>query len=493
MELLTKAKMNEKNIWRALEDYGAHTSHKRVLEDVNEKFVSRLARDNAYAKREVRELFRKSPVWDEELDALVINGTRTHNPDYNRVQQLAEEILYPAQQSMDFEEISFLNEAIQFFSRPKGDTTKAIEAMEKLAPKAYAPRKKHSRIFRSLCEALGVVDDTAGSEFQRLYAQFADEISARKIDFKLYVSLNPAHFLTMSNPKRDERGDTLTSCHSLNFTNYTYNNGCSGYARDSYTFIAFVAADPSNAETLNNRKTARQIFAYQPGNGVLLQSRLYNTGGGTYGAQEDSKLYRDLVQREISDLEEALNLWKTFNYCNNSKCTISAGDGFGGYPDWLYDNFDAKLSIRNDHAEDFMPFTIGTYGLCIECGREINRHLYCYDCNSDEYDDDEEEQCDECGEYFNETYTVTNSNGHEISVCANCRDRYYIYCDECSSYYPRERMVEVASGERVCPDCLARLYRKCEDCGKYFPIEELKEGRCAECNATGGKGKEVAA
>ncbi len=151
------------------------------------------------------------------------------------------------------------------------------------------------------------------SELQSALKQLADN-RRKKIDFKLYVSLNPAHFITMSNPKDDKRGDTLTSCHSFNSTSYSYNNGCSGYARDEYTFITFVAADPSNPETLNNRKTMRQIFAYKPGNGLLLQSRLYNTSGGTYGAQEDSKLYRDLVQREISDLEGAPNLWQTYGY-----------------------------------------------------------------------------------------------------------------------------------------------------------------------------------
>ena len=67
-----------------------------------------------------------------------------------------------------------------------------------------------------------------------------------------------------------------------------------------------MAADPDVPETLNNRKTVRQIFAYQPGNGLLLQSRLYNTSGGVRGAHEDSKLYRDLIQRELAELEQAL-------------------------------------------------------------------------------------------------------------------------------------------------------------------------------------------
>ena len=42
----------------------------------------------------------------------------------------------------------------------------------------------------------------------------------------------------------------------------------------------FTVADPADKETLNNRKTTRQVFAYKPGNGLLLQSRMYNTSGG---------------------------------------------------------------------------------------------------------------------------------------------------------------------------------------------------------------------
>ena len=78
----------ERNIRQALRDYGAHTCELRVLDDVSDDFIRRLARDSSYAKQGLRELFRKSPVWNEELDALVINGTRTHDPDYDRIAQL---------------------------------------------------------------------------------------------------------------------------------------------------------------------------------------------------------------------------------------------------------------------------------------------------------------------------------------------------------------------------------------------------------------------
>ena len=449
MELQKKIELAKTNIWKAIDDYRAHIYEPNVLDGIMDKFVDRLAEDSTYAKSDLRNLFRTSPVWDEELDALVINGTRTHNPDLRRIQSLADTILHPARLRADEEKLGKIRRAVSFFSQPEDDPTAAIQAIEALAPGAYAQGKKPSRVFKALCDALHVSDDRAGSEYQKLYAQFADELSAKKIDFKLYVSLNPAHFLTMSNPKHDRRGDTLTSCHSLNSTEYEYNNGCSGYARDEVTFIAFIAADPSHPETLNNRKIMRQIFAYKPGNGLLLQSRLYNTSGGTYGAQEESKLYRDLVQRELSALEQVPNLWKTYAYCGNPYCHIDIGEGFGGYADWTYENFDAKISIRSDHAEDFREFSVGTYGLCLRCACEIDEKLYCSDCGEGY----EEETCDDCEERVLAIYQVYNSSGNERYVCANRRAEHYAHCSICGTYFPRAEVETMEDGSTACQAC----------------------------------------
>lgn len=476
---------SEENIRQALRDYAAHTSQTDVMDDVSDKFIERLARDNAYAKMELRELFSQSPVYDAKLDALVINGTRTHDPDPARIVTLARDILDAARGTI-INNFCFCGEhawsIAGFFAYPEdeGARREGIQVMQMFAPKAYKEGRKPSRIFKQVCQALGVADETAGSQFQRLYAQFADELTTRKIGFKLFVSLNPAHFITMSNPKWDERGNTLTSCHSFNSTEYDFNNGCTGYARDSYTFIVFTVDDPSIPETLNNRKTTRQIFAYKPGNGLLLQSRMYNTSGGVYGAAEDSKLYRDLVQREISALEDVPNLWKT-RLCVDDEdgyifddC-VSAGVGFGGYRDWTYKDFDAHISIRADHADDWEPLTIGTWGLCVVCADETNMGVYCSDCKDGCRH--ETYTCDECGEdfdYEDDLYTVHNRRGEEIQVCEDCRDRYYTQCDECGEWFPNDDMARTANGDYVCQDCLREYYTECAECGDYEKDDDMR-------------------
>ena len=460
----------ERNIRQALRDYGAHTCELRVLDDVSDDFIRRLARDSSYAKQGLRELFRKSPVWNEELDALVINGTRTHDPDYDRIAQLARQILDTPLRLGDEALSKKVRSAIGFFVGPDNELLQdaGIRAINELAPKAYAPGKKLSRVFKALCVALGVADETQGSEFQRLYAMFADELNAKKIGFKLFVSINPAHFLTMSNPICDNRGNCLTSCHSFNRTDYEYNNGCSGYARDKVTFIVFTVDDPTKPELLNNRKTTRQIFAYEPGNGVLLQSRMYNTSGGVYGAAEDSKLYRDLVQREISMLEGVPNLWKTGKSVSAEyRDCVDIGCGFGGYADWTYENFDGHVSIRADHADDWHPIEVGTYGLCICCGDEITEGLYCEDCKQGEY------YCDNCEEYTDEELTtVRDSRGHEIQVCPDCLERYFSYCDICGEYWP-EDMVDCIDGDGVCNECRDEYYEECCYCGEYHRRDDM--------------------
>lgn len=87
MDREEKIALTELNLNQALTDYFMHTDPSEdnnaiELDNIGDRFVKKLAKTSVIAKEELRELFRKSPAWNEELDAIVINGTRTHNPDY---------------------------------------------------------------------------------------------------------------------------------------------------------------------------------------------------------------------------------------------------------------------------------------------------------------------------------------------------------------------------------------------------------------------------
>jgi hypothetical protein len=485
-----KIALNERNIRQALADYGKHTRDQEVLEDVGNEFIHIVARDNYYAKMELRELFRKSPAWNEELDAIVINGTHTHDPDYDRVFNIAYEILSPAIIFGDNGNERKVILAIRYFSAPTAHQAwrqSYEDALTELAPGALAPGKKLSKVFRDLCKALGVADESAGSEFQKLYAQFADEIQSKQIPYKLFVSINPAHWITMSNPKRDTRGETLKSCHSFNSTDYSYNNGCSGYARDKYSFICFTVKNPNDAESLNNRKTTRQVFVYKPGSGVLLQSRMYNTNGGTVGAQAESKEYRDLIQRELSALEGATNLWNTQKYHSQSRIYFTRHELFGGYPDWEYSDYVPMVSVRTD-ASNPEGCIIGAEGVCIKCGEPTSYGVYCDECANGGIECDEcanggiecDEcanggiECEDCGDHFDEDEMtwVYDHYGNRVLVCPRCLDRHYTLCADCGEYFPDDDMTQIGNGNYVCESCLVN-YTQCDYCGDYGLAEDM--------------------
>lgn len=480
MEIAEKVALTEQNIRKAIKDYWKHTSSCENIEmDISNAFIQTLAENSVRRKSALRDMLRRSPAWNEELDALVINGNTTHDPDYGRIEMLARKILIPAiekaVETYDPGKEEDIYKAIFFFSEPTAaeeDRKLYLDALNRLAPKAYAPGKKTSRVFKALCIALGIADDAADSEFQRLFAQIADEMSAKQISFKLFLSVNPAHFLTMSNPKGDTRGSCLTSCHSFNCTDYSYNNGCTGYACDSVTMIAFTVSNPDDPETLNNRKTTRQLFMYQPGSGVLLQSRMYNTSGGTYGAVKESKLYRDLVQRAISDCEDAVNLWDTCKYVDNSKGVFfEAHYDFGGYADWGYGDYEPMLSIRIDHATDHENrYIVGAPGLCISCGDETESGdgLYCEDCKrGDTF------VCHCCGEsYPSDEANTVYEDGDSYTVCEDCLETHYSWCEDCERYVHENEINEVFDDNRcqrwVCDECRENNYEECDECGDMF-------------------------
>ena len=385
MNKTEKVSLTKYNIEIAIRDYFRYTTQKTVQHNISKIFIDNLANSSVAAKEELRNLFRQSPHWNETLDALILDTQRIKEPNGVAISRLAHTILRPAMYNThDFFKSSTILLAIRYFSDVNAiPDAKAIylDALNEIAPKAYAPGKKKSRIFMALCSALGVADMSANSEFQKNFAKLADELNEKTTPIKLFVSLNPAHFLTMSNPKDDRRGDCLTSCHSLNDTKTDYNGGCTGYARDEVTMIAFTTNDPNTKETLNNRKITRQLFMYKPHNGVLLQSRMYNTHYNDE-FEYDNNLYRSLIEQEIACCEHVPNDWKSMPYQDNKDIQLDRHYRFGGFPDWLCSTNKITLSINDSYKTTADNFIIGNAGLCIACGQPTRQEngLYCTDC-----------------------------------------------------------------------------------------------------------------
>lgn len=472
---------NRADIEDALQDYIAHTntnSEGLFSYHISDEFLDRLATDSTNAKSGLRDMFRKVDGWNEDLQAVILNGTQTHDPDPKRIQALIDQII--PQSIYDAHGYSAVNFAVGYFVDGASDEIYR-DNLKLFIGRKYRADKKKSKMFQDLAKAVGVYNPDKGSEYQKLFAQLADELNGRKLDFKLFLSINPAHILTASNPLDDKRGQCLVSCHSLNHDDYSFGTGNIGYARDNVTFVAFTVDKPDKPELLNNRKTSRQFFHYfVPG--ILLQNRLYNTNGGTFGEKDISKLYRDLVQRTISNADDAVNLWATRNYYNNEfGIGFAACEGFGGYPDWnKYDDGTIKISVRKDCLDlvSGTSYIIGAPSLCVACGNDIYAEedeagqWACDDC------DDKHEICEECGRRINTDcgQWVFDSYGVEGFVCESCLfNGDYHFCEDCERWHASENCTRVTIGSIkrwVCNDCLEEGYVECQYCGDWIPEEK---------------------
>ena len=266
--------------------------------------------------------------------------------------------------------------------------------------------------------------------------------------------------------------------------------------------IAFTTSDPDDPETLNNRKTSRQLLMYKPNNGLLLQSRMYNTNGGTHGVQVESKVYRDLIQREISACENVPNLWRTFKYIGNEQgVNFSKGNGFGGYPDWQYSEFHAVFLFHENDLDFVYTHRGDSFLVCSSCRDECcylcevcqqyfttdsitfveDTYPICDQCLNEHY-----HMCEDCDEYHHreDMVSVIDSVGHESLVCDACADENYILCRDCERYVHINYTKHAHHNGNVIDvylDCLSN-YKECELCNEYYHEDEINDnGLCPNC------------
>ena len=406
------------------------------------------------------------------------------------------EILTPAMKIGDIEQNTKIYRAAQYFIAPENELF--ADAVKELAPKANL-RQKKSKVFIALCKALGIWQNSG--KFQIDFSALCNEFNAKKIDFKLIVSIHPAHFLTMSNPHGSNgkltngKKETMVSCHSLDNTG-CYRNGAIGYARDAVTMIAFTVKDFSDKESLNYRKTSRQLFMYEVGNGVLLQSRLYDSEvsgdsyGGVNGKADDIpkyKIYRELIEREISECENVPNFWgkaDDYNYGKNQyNFVIDSNIGFGGYADWEHFPHLTKITVLKAFTYTAQEFTVGQMGLCLDCGEETtdSSKLLCEGCrNKFAY-------CRDCGGYHLREEMTEVYTGR--FVCNDCLKRLYTQCEECGSYYYNSGLTEI-EGRLLCDDCVEKIAEekglvRCNECGEWIPAEKALETTDGDCICAG--------
>lgn len=473
---------NKKQIEATLEAYDAHGDGTPL--EWSRTFIDALARDAADAKTGLRSLLSTHPQWDDDRQAVVISAdipTATAQEKRRAIN-----------------DIFFYSDVDRFISCAvsemivDGDGDGLNDALMPLihgAPPVWAPGKKWSRVLHSVFVRLGVGPDNVPN-FDKLFAKAADLLKPSRKE-TLYISINPAHILTMSNPKGDDRGETLVSCHSLN-NNFSYSGGCSGYCRDTVSFIVFSAAGDS-FEALTTRKTLRMMCAYE--NGRLMTSRLYNSQGGADYCEEFNEAIRHAVQQVFADCEGVPNMWRTLHAEKHPEI-VQKFDDFPGYVDFIYAHCDARVSLLSgvyDENDDAM--IVGAPGLCMQCGAETTDYnayddggIYCDECEPGR-------RCEQCNDLTDELFTVYDRYGNSSEVCEYCRDTYYTWCERDDRYYDADYCTWVESLQMyVFEDDLSDNFVYCDDCGEYvlyddaYYIKDEDRYICEDCYEQGDYG-----
>lgn len=340
---------------------------------------------------------------------------------------------------------------------------------------------KMSRAVNKLCTYLGY---NKHSDYNRMFAKYADSLSPLRITRHTILSINPIDYLTMS------IGNSWSSCHTINRNDGgCYSSGTISYMLDTSSMVFYtVDAGYNGNEYFSQPKITRQMFYY--GEEKLVQSRLYPQSND-YNSIEIYKNCRQIVQDIIALIFDFPNYWTVSKGTQNAgKYIISEGTHYQDY-----DNFEnCTLSRLKDNGNENC-FTVGHDPICIECGNthstddSINcchgNGYYCECCESwidaddvywidgSPYCCDCVEYCSDCGEHYLEG-DVSYVESENKYVCNHCLEQYYEYCHECGELHDRENMTYIESEScYVCDDCLKESYTTCSYCGDYEATETL--------------------
>ena len=91
--------------------------------------------------------------------------------------------------------------------------------------------------------------------------------------------------------------------------------------------------------------------------------------------------------------------------------------------------------------------------------------------------------CYECGEELQDQETRYDIGNGE-HVCEDCRDNYYVYCEDCEVLIYYDETFSINNGAIVCEDCASEYYT-CDCCGnlysEYSVVVSTFERTLCEC------------
>lgn len=514
--------LTENPIYKEMTDF-----LKEVNYDFTPEVVLKIVDDAYEAKSALREKFRTSKFWNEELQALIVpDFSFKTKPDYNAVREYVEGIFENTNDSYwNSNMYHTARSAMSYVYKNQiylnDDMAGQVERL--FSPFRFHPGMKVSKFFRAIFEAAGINNDNCRN-FEGRYAALSDSCSPREHERLLVLSLNIMDFLTMSD------GNSWDSCHSIRRRG-CYHGGTLSYALDNVTAILYTLpadTDISAGRLWEHGKINRQLFML--GDNFMIESRLYPD----YNKMDIRNAHHDLVSKLWSEFTH--KEW-SFVSGNNSEviryiCNHETTTG-NHYADYHFDTYnitalktadlgnDEKINIgavspdivtgaiNTNHSVLSAEDSSESYDLCYEDieGDAIsdtdyvvfyNGDIYhsdsCIWCDpegiyvpdeeavyyndeyySPEYADEHFVRCDHCGDYIEKEDAIECDGDY---YCESCADRVLSYCENCGTYHHETTEVD---DMRLCDDCLETQTKVCSRCGESHLISYFRDDVCLDC------------
>ena len=450
----------ERQVAQAMEAYFSDKADNQfILENMHEGFPLYMANMAEEKKASLRSIFSRHPQWVDKLQAVVIPRVKA-------------EI---SKDELEDDIFEVLDDLCRMFK----ESIKCPIASA-LTKGGVHSGKKSSRIARGIFWDMTPIDGFNPKDFEKKFAILADLLAHKgEKEETVFISINPAHILTASNPKVGGEG-MLTSCHSLNNLEHVYSAGPSGYVNDEVTFVIFTVKDSRNVDSTYCRKTHRMMGHYV--NGRLITSRLYSSCGGVDETNALSDAFRHVAKEVIAFGLDADNIWTEEKY-NHPSCpdedVVYCDCDFGGYCDWQYPQFLPILSKLEGHVGP--TFEVRGSGTCIiTCGDNseysiCERYMSMKACACCGHEHVQDEMFSYGGEYY----------------CPECTAREFPECPRCGGRHPHDTFIKDENGENICEGCYSDTHSECAECGVVHLNSEFyrtERGRllCKECGEARG-------
>ena len=406
------------------------------------------------------ELLRRHPNWNEQELAVVFDFSESREIDHNSVDENKFEMMMLAQDAgLSDSDLSDFRTALDAATADYATVpdVSRLETIRTCGRIKCAEGQKASRIINRLCGRFGLdqyqVERIQGEHgdnptpvmvkpYNAIFARLADSLNPVQIPKTGVLSVHPCDFLEMSSRK-----NSWHSCHCL--ADGGWRAGCQSYMGDGVSMIFFTVDNDIRSNFYRAPRLTRQIFCYK--NGLLLQSRLYP-------GNEDHirKLYRELVQRAISQCLGAPTLWKTKVDLNEIQSFWVTPEESRHYRD--YNNGYATLSFL-EGVENYGQLVIGSVARCVGCGNiHTNRSsTRCGSCS-------DMVVCRDCG------HTVPLRAAHYMDgvfVCNECATQ----CEGCGTWIRGAGLHRAIRrggiAVRLCGHCYTSATGSCEQCGSH--------------------------